>query len=92
MRQNTNTAGACLPSVWVDDIKVRDGALPARLERNAQSLEVLAPPPSQIEGMEFYHGTASVPGAYAGIDARCGVLVLWTRRWSQRWFTSGRDR
>jgi hypothetical protein len=92
MRQNTSTAGACLPAVYVDNIKVRDGGLPARPERNAQSLEVVAPPPSQIEGMEFYHGTSSVPGAYAGIDARCGVLVLWTRRWSRRWFTPGRGR
>lgn len=92
MGQNANRAGACLPAVYVDNIKVRDGALPAQWERNAQSLEVIAPPPSQIEGMEFYHGTASVPGAYAGIDARCGVLVLWTRRWSKRWLTSGGDR
>lgn len=90
MRQNANGSGACLPAVYVDNIKVRDGGLPASWERNAQSLEVLAPPPSQLEGMEFYHGNASIPGAYAGLDARCGVLVLWTRRWSKRWFTGSR--
>ncbi len=90
MGQDASASGACLPAVYVDDVLVRKGALPASWERNQQSLEVLAPPPSQLEGMEFYHSTSSVPPAYAGIEARCGVLVLWTRRWSQRWFTRSR--
>lgn len=90
MGQNSSTSGACLPAVYVDDVLIRKGAQPASWERNQQSLEVIAPPPSQLEGMEFYHGTTSVPPAYAGIEARCGVLVLWTRRWSQRWFTRAR--
>lgn len=51
---------------------------------SAEEFEVIAPPPSQLEGMEFYHGTTSIPPAYAGIEARCGMLVVWTRRWSQR--------
>lgn len=90
LRENSNSQGACLPAVYVDEIMVREGGQPASYERNQQSLDVIAPPPSQIEGMEFYHGASSVPAAFSGMEARCGVLVLWTRRWSQRWFTRGR--
>lgn len=90
MGLNSNRMGACLPAVYVDDVLVRKGGEPVSYDRNPQALEVVAPPPSQLEGMEFYHGTSSVPPAYAGIEARCGVLVLWTRRWSQRWFTRSR--
>jgi hypothetical protein len=32
-----------------------------------------------IEGIEVYTGAADVPGEFAGTDAGCGVVVIWTR-------------
>lgn len=32
-----------------------------------------------IEGLEFYSGASDVPGEFAGVEAACGVVVIWTR-------------
>jgi Carboxypeptidase regulatory-like domain/TonB-dependent Receptor Plug Domain len=32
-----------------------------------------------IEGIEFYAGASDVPGEFAGVEAACGVVVIWTR-------------
>lgn len=32
-----------------------------------------------IEGLEVYTGATDVPGEYAGRNAGCGVIVIWTR-------------
>jgi hypothetical protein len=32
-----------------------------------------------IEGLEVYTGAADVPGEYAGRNAGCGVIVIWTK-------------
>ena len=32
-----------------------------------------------IEGMEVYTGPSDVPGEYAGSEAMCGVVVIWTK-------------
>lgn len=32
-----------------------------------------------IEGIEVYAGASDVPGEFAGTDAGCGVVVIWTR-------------
>ncbi len=32
-----------------------------------------------IEGIEVYSGASDVPGEFAGTDAGCGVVVIWTR-------------
>ena len=34
----------------------------------------------KLEAVEFYSGASQLPLKYAKLDARCGVLVLWTRR------------
>jgi hypothetical protein len=31
-----------------------------------------------IEGLEVYTGASDVPGEFAGTDAGCGVVVIWT--------------
>jgi hypothetical protein len=36
-------------------------------------------PIRDIEGVEVYTGAADVPGEYAGRNAGCGVIVIWTR-------------
>jgi hypothetical protein len=32
-----------------------------------------------VEGLEFYTGASDVPGEFAGANASCGVVVIWTR-------------
>lgn len=32
-----------------------------------------------IEGIEVYTGPADVPGEFAGVNAGCGVIVIWTK-------------
>ncbi len=36
-------------------------------------------PVRDIEGLEVYTGPADVPGEYAGRNAGCGVIVIWTK-------------
>lgn len=36
-------------------------------------------PIRDIVGVELYTGESDVPGEYAGSDAGCGVIVIWTR-------------
>ena len=36
-------------------------------------------PVRDIEAMEVYTGPSDVPGEYAGTNAGCGVIVIWTR-------------
>ena len=35
--------------------------------------------PLEIGGVEVYKGAASVPAEFAGSDARCGAVVVWSR-------------
>ena len=37
-------------------------------------------PVEQIEAIEIYRGAAELPAEFGGSDARCGVVVVWTRR------------
>ena len=36
-------------------------------------------PIRDIEGIEVYTGPSDVPGEFAGRNAGCGVIVVWTR-------------
>jgi len=40
----------------------------------AQSLS-----PRDVYGIEIYRGASEVPAEYGGIDAACGVIVIWTK-------------
>lgn len=55
----------CLPEYIVDD--------------NLDNIFGPTMPVRDIEGMEVYTGPADVPGEYAGRNAGCGVIVIWTR-------------
>ena len=35
--------------------------------------------PVEIAGVEVYRRAASLPGEFAGSDARCGVVAIWTK-------------
>ncbi len=61
----------CAPMVWLDGVKY--GA-----DFDAFSSVVAF----DIEAVEIYRGASEVPGEFSGGDARCGVVVVWTRRGS----------
>jgi hypothetical protein len=67
---------ACPPVVWVDGIKWN--------QSQTAFSDLLA---WEMEAVEVYRGAAQVPGEFSGGDARCGVVVVWTRR--GRGFTGG---
>lgn len=63
----------CYPGVYIDGQVVhRPGTEPAMLN------QLLAP--DQVEGIEVYQGGASTPLEYGGVNASCGVVLIWTRR------------
>lgn len=55
----------CLPEYIIDD--------------NVDNIFGPTMPVRDIEGMEVYTGPADVPGEYAGRNAGCGVIVIWTK-------------
>ncbi|MEQ1691534.1 MAG: carboxypeptidase regulatory-like domain-containing protein [Gemmatimonas sp.] len=55
----------CLPEYVVDD--------------NVDNYFGPTIPVRDIEALEVYTGPADVPGEYAGRNAGCGVIVIWTR-------------
>ena len=55
----------CLPEYVIDD--------------NVDNIFGPTMPVRDIEAMEVYTGPADVPGEYAGRNAGCGVIVIWTR-------------
>lgn len=62
------------PVVFVDGIQTNqpeDGE-PLRILKMIHSMDILA--------VEVYRGAASVPAEFAGPDAMCGALVIWTKR------------
>lgn len=47
-------------------------------EEAAEAVNLLDP--SSIYAIEVYRGPAETPGQYLDSDAKCGVILLWTRR------------
>ncbi len=64
--------GRCPVQVFVDGILASRGG-------GAVPLDDLASPAS-LEGIEIYRGLSSVPAEFLTPEARCGVVVLWTKR------------
>lgn len=60
---------ACNPVIWMDGIKIGNDPVMFR--------DITGP---EIDAVEVYRGAAEVPGEFSGGDARCGVVVVWTRR------------
>jgi hypothetical protein len=55
----------CQPTWWVDGVEVRS------FHENTSIRDVY--------GIEVYRGAGEVPGEFAGSDAGCGVIVVWTK-------------
>jgi hypothetical protein len=64
-----DTPFRCSPILWVDGSK---------FGRADEVLDQVGP--TDIEGIEFYRRSSEVPPEFGGIYARCGVLLIWTRR------------
>ncbi|HEV2129941.1 MAG TPA: Plug domain-containing protein [Longimicrobiaceae bacterium] len=62
--------GTCAPMVYIDGIKVR---------LFSGTIDDLVTPQA-LEGIEVYRSAAEVPAEYSGLNAGCGVILLWTRR------------
>jgi hypothetical protein len=55
----------CQPTWWVDGVEV------GSFHENT--------PIRDVYGIEVYRGAGEIPGEYAGSNAACGVIVLWTK-------------
>lgn len=74
----TQKCRPCFASIYEDGVPIY----------SARALQQDPPPPppdlnqidnSQLTGVEFYAGGASVPPDFVHTDTGCGVLLLWTR-------------
>ncbi|HUF49465.1 MAG TPA: carboxypeptidase regulatory-like domain-containing protein [Longimicrobiales bacterium] len=63
--------GTCTPKVLVDGIVLRSGYVDV-LNAGISAADLAA--------VEIYRRPSEVPAEFSGPDARCGVLLLWTRR------------
>lgn len=58
----------CYMQIIVDDV-----IMPTPLDL------ALLPSPREVAGIELYTGPATLPVRYNGLDARCGLIMIWTR-------------
>jgi hypothetical protein len=75
MGRGLRTGGAdhCYPSVVMDGTVVhRGGESPAYIDYLID--------PRDVAGIEAFPSSMGVPVQYGGLDAACGVLVIWTRK------------
>ena len=63
----------CYAQVYLDNVLMNPARPTEPFDVNTLKLE-------QLEAVEFYAGPSQTPSKYSGLDSRCGVLVLWTRR------------
>jgi outer membrane cobalamin receptor len=58
-----------------------DGPCPATLYVDGLFFQKRLPriAAQDIEAIEIYRGAAQVPAQYGGVNAACGVIVIWTR-------------
>jgi hypothetical protein len=66
--------GACLPSVYIDGMLMF--VMNARDEADAINMVS----PDDIEAIEAFQGSASIPAQYNPTGSACGVILIWTRR------------
>jgi hypothetical protein len=64
---------ACYSQVYLDDRLQNPGS-------PTEPFDVNSIPVSQVEAVEIYASAAQTPGRYNSLNAKCGVLLIWTRR------------
>ncbi|HSG46711.1 MAG TPA: Plug domain-containing protein, partial [Longimicrobiales bacterium] len=70
----------CEAQIWVDGFLLNRRLTAAPGAPMADVRLDDAVHPLSVEGIEIYRGLASVPAQFLNPDARCGVIVVWTRR------------
>jgi len=75
-RFNQQVPRLCYVTVYLDGIKL--GADPQRVDADNPPPDLNSLAVSDLAGVEFYAGAASVPMQYHN-DNPCGTLLLWTR-------------
>ena len=63
----------CLAVVYLDGVKVYAG------RRGEPPFDINSVQAIELEGVEYYAGGAEAPAQFGGLDASCGVLLMWTR-------------
>jgi hypothetical protein len=58
----------CYMKIVIDDVP-----MPAPFDLH------LLPPPREIAGIELYTGPATLPVRFNGLDAWCGLILIWTK-------------
>ena len=70
----------CAPMVYIDGAAVTyepDRDSDDALMEAAAAVNMVHP--MEVAAIEIYRGPSEVPGAFAGSNARCGVVAIWTR-------------
>jgi hypothetical protein len=63
--------GGCTPEVFIDGMKVMQGA---------DDIDNMVRP-NEVQGVEVYSSTVGVPAEYGGANGgNCGVVLIWTKR------------
>lgn len=66
----------CPVIFYLDGVRLNNSS-----DRTLDKVEVIYRLPVElIEGVEIYRGASELPAEFGGSDARCGVVVVWTRR------------
>ena len=73
VEKNQGLECACYSQVFVDDHLMNGG-------RPTEPFDVNSIPTKNIAAVEFYASAAQTPGQYSNLQARCGVMLIWTRR------------
>lgn len=64
--------GTCSPTIYIDGIRARMGF-------DSFNMDDLVSP-RDLEGVEVYRSVSEAPAEYVGMEAGCGVILLWTKR------------
>lgn len=67
IRMNGTGISSCSPVLYIDGVRVQDFPLD----------EIYGP---DIAAVEVYRGASELPAQFAGSDAGCGVVVVWSKR------------
>jgi hypothetical protein len=67
----------CFPAVWVDGHRWSQPRVGGVGHDPVDFTQFVT---MDIEAVEVYRGSASVPGEFGGGDAACGAVVIWSRR------------
>ncbi len=63
----------CYAQVYLDDRLMNGG-------RPTEPFDINTIPVGEIAGVEFYATAAQTPGRYSQLNAKCGVMLVWTKR------------